>query len=112
MKKFQERDPRAINLDATECCALGTGFAHNPETMSQLVNFVDKDKLKSYEDELTDSEHLALIPDDKIQTAYTQIVAAELRRLKGAKITFECVHSLEEHTKALQSVTARFSKPF
>ena len=112
MKKFQaEGGPELIELDAIECCALAHGFAKNPETISKLMDFMDKKKLKLYADELINTEHMAFLPNDEIQTAYTQIALSELNRIDDMDTSFKCNHSREEHRKSLQSVVSRFSLP-
>jgi len=114
MKNFGfEKAPGVVELNEFECCALREGFAKNPRTISQLMDFIDNKKLKLYADELVGSKGLGLRPDDNTKTAYSQIAKAELKRLEDESIEFKCIygHSLEEHKRALQSVVSAFSKP-
>jgi hypothetical protein len=114
MKNFGfEKAPGVVELNELECCALRQSFAKNPQTISQLMDFVDNKKLKLCADELVNSKGLGLRPDDDTKTAYSQIAKAELRRLEDENTEFKCAygHSLEEHKQALQSVVSVFSKP-
>ena len=112
LEKF-EAESKLVKLDRAETCALAHGFAKNPKAVSQLMELVEKKKLKLSADVLIRSANLKFPHDDEIETAFYQIAAMELKRLEGG-VRFECtlrLHSLEEHKKALQSVIEKLSKP-
>lgn len=78
-----KKSPGIVELNSVECCALARGFAKNPKVIAQLMDLIDKKKLKLFADELVRTERLAFIPTDEMKTAYYQIAKAELAGLES-----------------------------